>query len=196
MESLRGLPEAIEADFGDSIVARDEAIAVLGNTPGLGPPDLCWLQKRPKRSGFFGGSEESQGYYHYVLGRDVCSSAAVAAYFALLNSKVEQRSMLQGLWGQAEVVIERGFYCCYDLISRMDVRCELCVPGGVAVGVVDAAGQLHETTPHIWQQAQVGGEAHRRTAHPHKLRQSPWVMSAAPAAAFQAGAFACCRKHM
>jgi hypothetical protein len=155
MESLRGLPEHTEADFGDSIVARDEAIAVLATTPGLGPPDLCHLQKCPKRSGLFGSSGESQGYYHFVLGRDVSSSAAVAAYFALLNAKVEHRSMLQGLWMSLEYVIERGFYCCYDAISRMDVRCELCVPGGVVVGAVDAAGQLHDATPQIWQQVQV-----------------------------------------
>jgi hypothetical protein len=79
----------------------------------------------------------------------------VAAYFALLNAKVEHRSMLQGLWMSLEYVIERGFYCCYDAISRMDVRCELCVPGGVVVGAVDAAGQLHDATPQIWQQVQV-----------------------------------------
>lgn len=155
MESLRGLPEHIEADFGDSIVARDEALAVLAAAPGLGPPDLCFLQKCAKRTGFFGGNGESQGYYHYVLGRDVASSAAVAAYFALLNSKVEQRTMLQGLWMSTELMIERGFYCCYDAISRLDIRCELCVPGGVVVGCLDAAGQLHDTTPQVWMQVQV-----------------------------------------
>lgn len=155
MESLRGLPEHVEADFGDSIVARDEALAVLGASPALGPPDLCWLQKCPKRTGFFGGSGEAQGYYHYVLGRDVSSSAAIAAYFALLNSKVEHRTMLQGLWMSPEYVIERGFYCCYDPISRLDIRCELCIPGGVVVGCVDASGQLHDTTPQLWMQAQV-----------------------------------------
>lgn len=155
MESLRGLPEHIEADFGDSIVARDEALAVLGTVaPGLGPPDLCWLQKCPKKTGFWGGSGEPQGYYHYTLGRDVASSAAVAAYFALLNSKVERRS-----WMSSEFTIQRGFYCSYDPISRTDVRCELCVPGGVVVGCIDAAGQLHEATPQLWQQVQVRGRA-------------------------------------
>lgn len=157
MDTLKGIPEHVEADFGDSIVARDEAVAVLGNNPGLGPPDLCWLQKGQKRSGLLqlGGSSEAQGYYHFVLGRDVSSSAAIASYFALLNSKVEPCGMLQGLWMASEFVIQRGFYCCYDPLSRMDLRCELCVPGGVVVGAVDAAGVLHDVTPEMWVQAQV-----------------------------------------
>jgi hypothetical protein len=95
MDTLRGIPEHIEAEFGDSIVARDEAVALLGKAPGLGPPDLCWLQKAPKARSLLGGSAEAQGYYHFVLGRDVSSTAAVAAYFALLNSKVEPSGVLQ-----------------------------------------------------------------------------------------------------
>jgi hypothetical protein len=95
MDTLRGIPEHIEAEFGDSIVARDEAVAVLGEAPGLGPPDLCWLQKAPKARSLLGGAAEAQGYYHFVLGRDVSSTAAVAAYFALLNSKVEPCGVLQ-----------------------------------------------------------------------------------------------------
>ena len=38
---------------------------------------------------------------------------------------------MQGLWYASEIVIERGFYCSYDPFSRLDVRCELCIPGGV-----------------------------------------------------------------
>ncbi|WIA09915.1 hypothetical protein OEZ85_010129 [Tetradesmus obliquus] len=156
MDTLRGIPEHIEAEFGDSIVARDEAVALLGEAPGLGPPDLCWLQKAPKGRSLLGGSAEAQGYYHFVLGRDACSTAAVAAYFALLNSKVEPAGMLQGLWSP-EFVIQRGFYCCYDALSCMDLRCELCVPGGVLAGCVDAAGVLHDATPQHFMQAQVCG---------------------------------------
>ena len=37
----------------------------------------------------------------------------------------------QGLWNTTETVIERGFYCSYDPFTRLDVRCELCIPGGV-----------------------------------------------------------------
>lgn len=37
----------------------------------------------------------------------------------------------------------------------MDLRCELCVPGGVLAGCVDAAGVLHDATPQHFMQAQV-----------------------------------------
>jgi hypothetical protein len=155
MDTLRGVPEAIEADFGDSIVARDAALAALGSSVhGLGPPDLCWLQKA-RRAGLLDRGSEAQGYYHHVLGRDVSSGAAVAAYFALLTSRVEARSGLQGLWSGGDVAIQRGFFCCYDAIARLDVRCELCVPGGVVAGCVDASGQLHDASPQAFMQAQV-----------------------------------------
>lgn len=154
MDTLKGIPEHIEAEFGEAIVARDDCLMSLGTTPGLGPPDLCWLQKCPKAS-FSGAKGEPQGYYHYVLGRDVSSSAAVAAYFALLNSRIEPVGFLQGLWLSSEWTIQRGFYCCYDPFNRMDIRCELCIPGGVVCGAVDAAGNLHDVTPQMWRQAQV-----------------------------------------
>jgi hypothetical protein len=60
----------------------------------------------------------------------------------------------QGLWS-TEFVIQRGFYCCYDALSCMDLRLELCVPGGVVAGCVDAAGVLHDATPQHFMQAQV-----------------------------------------
>ena len=37
----------------------------------------------------------------------------------------------KGLWNTTEIVIERGFYCAYDPFTRLDVRCELRIPGGV-----------------------------------------------------------------
>lgn len=94
MESLRGVTEAIEAEFGESIVARDESLVVLAGAPGLGPPDLVWLQKAQKAT-LTSAAGEPRGFYHYSLGLDVSSSAAVAAYFAELTSRVEPISFLQ-----------------------------------------------------------------------------------------------------
>jgi hypothetical protein len=39
-----------------------------------------------------------------------------------------------------EMRIERGFYCTYDPFSRLDLRCELCIPGGVVCGALDSEG--------------------------------------------------------
>jgi hypothetical protein len=136
MDSIAYLEEAVEVSFSESIVARDDALAVLSAVPGLGPPDLCWLQKgrgawSPGDDGVAAGSH---GYYHHVLGGDVSSTGAIAGQFAELLAGIERPGLLAGLWSGSELLIQRGFYCCYDAISRTDLRCELCVPGGVVGG--------------------------------------------------------------
>jgi hypothetical protein len=104
MESLRGVTEAIEAEFGESIVARDESLVVLAGAPGLGPPDLVWLQKVQKAT-LTSAEGEPRGFYHYSLGLDVSSSAAVAAYFADLTSRVDQIGFLQVPGGGGRVPV-------------------------------------------------------------------------------------------
>ncbi|GLI71473.1 hypothetical protein VaNZ11_016611 [Volvox africanus] len=150
MDSIKGHPEHVETVFGEAIVARDESLVVLAGASGLGPPDLCWLQKAPK-SVLTGSSGQAKGYYHSCLGVDASSSAAVAAYFATLTSLVEPPTFLQGLFSTSEVHIERGFYCCYDPLARLDVRCELCIPGGVVCGALDCEGNVHDVTPELWR---------------------------------------------
>lgn len=154
METIKGVAEHVEVDFGESVVSRDEAISALTQTKGLGPPDLCWLQKSPKGKPTH-DIHNNRGYYHWTLGRDVSSSAAIAAYFAHLSSMVEPVGFLQGFWYTTEYEIRRGFYCVYDPFTRCDIRCELCVPGGVVCGVVDGEGQVHDVTPHMWRNVQV-----------------------------------------
>lgn len=94
MEAIKGLQEAIEKEFGESIVARDEATVHLASNPGLGPPDLCWMQKTPRGS-MTGVPGEPRGFYHYVLGLEVSSSANVAAYFASVTQQQEPVTFLQ-----------------------------------------------------------------------------------------------------
>ncbi|KAF5835787.1 hypothetical protein DUNSADRAFT_6876 [Dunaliella salina] len=130
MDTLRGLPEAVEApdEFASAIEARDDALACLAASQGVGPPDLCWLQKSAKGA-WSSAAAQPRGYYHFVLGRDTSGPAAVAAYFAEVTSLVEPMSFVQGLWYSSETKIERGFYCCFDPITRLDLRSELCIPG-------------------------------------------------------------------
>lgn len=153
-DTLRAIPEAIENTFGETIVARDEALVVLSTTPGLGPPDLCWLQKN-WLSLLTGSKGESKGYAHYTLGGDVSSSAAVAAYFAGITALTEPASFYQGLFSACEYKVERGFYSCYDPFTRMDIRCELNIPGGVVCGAMDADGNVHDVTPDLWRNCMV-----------------------------------------
>jgi hypothetical protein len=69
---------------------------------------------------------------------------------------VEQPSFLGSLLTTKTWTIQRGFYCCYDVITRTDVRCELCIPGGVVAGAVDATGMVAEVGPANWRNIQVG----------------------------------------
>jgi hypothetical protein len=67
MDSLKGIREHVETEFAESIVSRDESMVILGSVPGLGPPDLCWLQKSAV-SAFGSTATDHKGYYHWALG--------------------------------------------------------------------------------------------------------------------------------
>eukprot|EP00200_Dunaliella_tertiolecta_P019446 CAMPEP_0202402262 /NCGR_PEP_ID=MMETSP1128-20130828/4106_1 /ASSEMBLY_ACC=CAM_ASM_000463 /TAXON_ID=3047 /ORGANISM="Dunaliella tertiolecta, Strain CCMP1320" /LENGTH=952 /DNA_ID=CAMNT_0049006267 /DNA_START=179 /DNA_END=3037 /DNA_ORIENTATION=+ len=184
MDTLRGLPEAVEApdEFASSIEARDDALACLAASPGVGPPDLCWLQKSAKGA-WSSTAAQPRGFYHFVLGRDTSGPAAVAAYFAEVTSLVEPMSFMQGLWYSSETKIERGFYCCFDPITRLDLRSELCIPGGVLCGALDAEGGVHEVTPELWRNCALASFLRSElydpelTMHSEVLHRSPQVLS-------------------
>ena len=65
----------------------------------------------------------------------------MAAYFGALAAGLERPSALGTVasllalrWDVAVAPASRvraGVYCCYDAFSRLDVRCELAVPGGM-----------------------------------------------------------------
>lgn len=46
MAAIPGLVEHVETEFGESILARDAAIARARREGCVGPPDLVWLQAR------------------------------------------------------------------------------------------------------------------------------------------------------
>ena len=75
-------PECVEAHLGEAIAAR----CVTINHPqiGMGPPDLCVLEKVREKSGvsslFSLSDPEHFGYFHWVLGLDP-SLENIASYF-------------------------------------------------------------------------------------------------------------------
>ncbi|CAO3630438.1 unnamed protein product [Cunninghamella blakesleeana] len=48
--------------------------------------------------------------------------------------------------------IRSGIYCCFNAFSRVDVRVEVKIPGGVESYYVDVRGERHEATAAIWQE--------------------------------------------
>ena len=114
---------------------RREPVAGARECP---PPALCLLVSAPRKPLLPWGQ------------------AGIAAYFATLSASIEcgpggLRKLLT--YGCA---IEGGIYCVYDAFSRLDLRCELTVPGGVTVYAVDGEGlQYDEIDAAVWRGARV-----------------------------------------
>ncbi|TPX37621.1 hypothetical protein SmJEL517_g00625 [Synchytrium microbalum] len=145
---LRGVPEFFENELGESIQARTESLATFRE---LGPPDLCHVLKTNIKT----LGTRDLGSYHFVLGTDVSSSATVAAYLNSLTYTVDEA---QGWFGGkgAPWKIKSGTYCCFNAFSRVDVRVEVKIPGGVESYLVDLRGDKHPiANPAIWQETAV-----------------------------------------
>ena len=83
MQSAGKVPECVEQQLGEVLAARNAAIANAEDVPGVGPPDLFWIQRTAKAI-FSKKKPKMQGYYHWVVGLAVTSTASIAAYFARL----------------------------------------------------------------------------------------------------------------
>ncbi|KAI8967706.1 Chs5p-Arf1p-binding proteins-domain-containing protein [Mycotypha africana] len=139
---LKDVPEFFESELGESIAARTDA---LGTFRELGPPDLCHIIKAHPKPG-----TKELGSYHYVSGVDASSSATLAAY---LNSLTYSLDETQSWFSKSNAWrIRSGIYCCFNAVSRVDVRVEVKIPGGVESYYVDVRGERHEATSSIWQE--------------------------------------------
>ncbi|KAJ3108962.1 hypothetical protein HDU97_009695 [Phlyctochytrium planicorne] len=141
---LRGIPEFFESEIGEALIARTESLATFRE---LGPPDLCHIEKSNPKA-----AVKETGSYHYVLGTDASSSATLAAYLnSLTYSLGNSNPKTPNPWK-----IKSGTYCCFNAFSRVDVRVEVRIPGGVESYVVDLRGDKHPiTNPAIWQETAV-----------------------------------------
>ncbi|TXT15606.1 hypothetical protein VHUM_00109 [Vanrija humicola] len=142
-ELFKDIPEFVETDIGESVVARTETLASFRE---LGPPDLCHVVKSYGQK----AAQKDIGSYHYCSGVEASSSASVAAYFNSLQFHVEESPAWFGKGSGWRV--RTGTYCCFNAFSRVDVRVDVRIPGGVDAYVVDLRGDRHEATPEIWQE--------------------------------------------
>ncbi|KAI0263047.1 chaps family protein [Gloeopeniophorella convolvens] len=140
--AFKDIPEIFELELGESLVARTEALSTFRE---LGPPDLCHVVKSTGRAG-----QRDLGSYHYVSGIDTSSSASLAAYINSLTYSIEES---QAWFSKGPVwKVKNGCFCCFDAFSRVDVRVDVKIPGGVVAYVIDLRGERHEATPEIWQE--------------------------------------------
>ncbi|KZT00654.1 chaps-domain-containing protein [Laetiporus sulphureus 93-53] len=144
--SFKDVPEIFEVELGESVAARTEALSTWRE---LGPPDLCHVIKSTGRSG-----QHDLGSYHYVSGVDASSSASLAAYINSLTYAIEDDS---GWFSKGSAwKVRHGCYCCFNAFSRVDVRVDVKIPGGVNAYIIDLRGERHELTADagqdMWQE--------------------------------------------
>ncbi|PLW39506.1 hypothetical protein PCASD_07662 [Puccinia coronata f. sp. avenae] len=160
-DHLKDVPEFFEVELGESLISRTE---FLNSFRELGPPDLCHLIKTTSKPGSkasttTNGAERDLGSYHYVSGADASSSASLAAYLNSLTYSIEESGSWLGGWGggagKGPWRIRSGCYCCFNAFSRVDVRVEVKIPGGVDAYLIDLRGEKHEPTPAIWTETYV-----------------------------------------
>ncbi|KAK0229471.1 Chs5p-Arf1p-binding proteins-domain-containing protein [Armillaria nabsnona] len=143
--TFKDIPELFEVELGESLTARTESLATFRE---LGPPDLCHVVKSNGKS-----AHRDLGSYHYISGVDASSSASLAAYINSLTYAIEDSSA----WfaKTAAWKVRNGCYCCFNAFSRVDIRVDVKIPGGVNAYVIDLRGERHEATPEIWQETYV-----------------------------------------
>ncbi|KAF9003311.1 chaps family protein [Cyathus striatus] len=143
--AFKDIPELFEVELGEALTARTESLSTFRE---LGPPDLCHVVKSTGKSG-----QRDFASYHYVSGVDASSSASLAAYINSLTYAIEDNSA----WfsNAARWKVKSGCYCCFNAFSRVDIRVDVKIPGGVNAYVIDLRGERHEATAEMWQETYV-----------------------------------------
>ncbi|KAI0316080.1 chaps-domain-containing protein [Amylostereum chailletii] len=138
--AFKDIPEIFEVELGECLMARTD---VLSTFRELGPPDLCHVVKASGRN-----TQGEVGTYHYVSGVDASSSASLAAYINSLTYSIQDTQAWFSKGPSWKV--KNGCYCCFNAFSRVDVRVDVKIPGGVMAYVIDLRGERHEATSDIW----------------------------------------------
>ncbi|WBW72723.1 exomer complex ChAPs family (Chs5p-Arf1p-binding) protein Bch1 [Schizosaccharomyces osmophilus] len=137
---FRDIPEFLETRVNESLEARSKSLSQFKE---LGPADHVHTTKVGTRN-----PSKEVGTYHFVSGIDASSSASLAAYLNTLSyslDKSQQWFSKSQTWS-----INHSVYCCYNAFSRLDVRVEAKVPGGVDTYAIDENGQKHKMDVRMW----------------------------------------------
>ena len=117
----------------------------LKNPIALGPPDMCYIIREHRPTGFkkLVSRSHPRSYYHYIYGTNTSSLASVAAYFLqfLDNKTIKNSKMVYGC------------FCVYDLFTKYDIRVEIQIPGHSSAYLINSNGERFETEEVHWQGA-------------------------------------------
>jgi hypothetical protein len=87
-------------------------------------------------------TDRQLGSYHYLSGIEASSSASLAAYINSLQFHIEEPQAWFATKGSLWHV-GGGTYCCFNAFSRVDMRVDVRIPGGVEGYVVDLRGERY-----------------------------------------------------
>jgi len=142
---LKDTPELMELTIGESMKTRTNSLDKINE---LGPPDLCYILKSNNK---INATESS---FHFVLGINASSSASLAAYINKLINSVEIKTIP---WlPLSSWKITNGIYSCYNIFSKVDIRVEVQIPGGVVSYLIDSnKKRLQIKNENIWVETYV-----------------------------------------
>ncbi|KAJ1831160.1 bud site selection protein [Coemansia sp. RSA 2711] len=154
-DCLQDVPDIFENEIGEALVMRTESLGTakqlnpVGMIRELGPPDLCHIVKIHSTN----RNEPDIGSYHHVLGVDTSSSASLAAYINSLQYSLNDKP---GWFGSGNNwKIASGTYSTYNAFSKVDLRVQIKIPGGVDAYAITAQGERKEVTEELWRECQV-----------------------------------------
>ncbi|KAF2097912.1 chaps-domain-containing protein [Rhizodiscina lignyota] len=126
------VPEIFEDEIQTVVDARTDTLQGLRE---LGPPDLVHLIKSPIKS-----QNKQIGVYHHVTGIDASSSASLAAYINTLTFGPNDKTHK----------VVSGLFCCYNAFSRLDMRVQVAIPGGVEAYCINERGEKLVASDDLW----------------------------------------------
>ncbi|KAL9582728.1 MAG: hypothetical protein Q9212_003128 [Teloschistes hypoglaucus] len=132
------VPEIVEEEIESAIESRNDALPTLRE---LGPPDLVHLVKQSIKSG-----NKQSGVYHHVTGIDASSSASLAAYVNTITYNPNDKSS-KVISGPPITSVS-----CYNAFSRLDMRVDVKIPGGVESYCIDERGDKRVASDTLWME--------------------------------------------
>ncbi|PIA13313.1 putative Bud site selection-related protein [Coemansia reversa NRRL 1564] len=145
-DCLQDVPDIFENEIGEALGMRTESLGMMRE---LGPPDLCHIVKVHSSN----RNEPDIGSYHHVLGVDTSSSASLAAYINSLQYSLNDKT---GWFGATNTwKIASGTYCTYNAFSKVDMRVQIKIPGGVDAYAITAQGERKEVSDELWKECHV-----------------------------------------
>ncbi|KAJ1738654.1 bud site selection protein [Coemansia sp. RSA 989] len=145
-DCLQDVPDIFENEIGEALAMRTESLGLIRE---MGPPDLCHIVKIHSNN----RNEPDIGSYHHALGVDTSSSASIAAYINSLQYSLNDKP---GWFGSGNNwKIASGTYCTYNAFSKVDLRVQIKIPGGVDAYAITMQGERKEVTDELWKECHV-----------------------------------------